>query len=121
MVIKNGKNIKISDMIKELCNKNNIRVLELARRIGQALQNFDKKLKQDIITLDELKHIADVMKINFVSNTSSWLDRVNMELQVIEYRLTESIEIIKKLTLESQGYKTDYIFVVTIGTIGIVI
>lgn len=50
-------------MIKELCNKKNISVSELARRIGQTPQNFGKKLKRDTVTLEELKKIADVMGV----------------------------------------------------------
>lgn len=57
--------MKTSDMIKELCNKKNISVSELARRIGQTPQNFSKKLKRDTVTLEELKQIADVMDITF--------------------------------------------------------
>ncbi len=52
-----------SDMIKELYNKKNISVSELARRIGQTPQNFGKKLKRDTVTLEELKQIADVMEV----------------------------------------------------------
>ena len=51
--------MKTSDMIKELCNKKNI------RRIGQTPQNFGKKLKRDTVTLEELKLIADVMGVIF--------------------------------------------------------
>ena len=54
--------MKTSDMIKELCSKKNISVSELARRIGQTLQNFSKKLKRDTL---ELKQIADVMEVTF--------------------------------------------------------
>ena len=67
--------MKTSDMIKELCNKKNISVSELARRIGQTPQNFGKKLKRDTVTLEELKRdtvtleelkqIADVMEVAF--------------------------------------------------------
>ena len=57
--------MKTSDMIKELCNKKNISVSELARRIGQTPQNFGKKLKRDTVTLEELKQIADVMEVTF--------------------------------------------------------
>ena len=60
-----GQHVKTSDMIKELCNKKNISVSELARRIGQTPQNFGKKLKRDTVTLEELKQIADVMEITF--------------------------------------------------------
>ena len=56
--------MKTSDMIRELCNKKNISVSELARRIGQTPQNFGKKLKRDTVTLEELKQIADVMVLN---------------------------------------------------------
>lgn len=62
---KDGKNVKTSDMIKELCSKKNISVSELARRIGQTPQNFSKKMKRDTVTLDELKQIADVMGVTF--------------------------------------------------------
>lgn len=54
-----------SYMIKELCNKQNISVSELARRIGQTPQNFGKKLKRDTMTLEELKQIADVVGVTF--------------------------------------------------------
>ena len=45
--------MKTSDMIKELCNKKNISLSELARRIGQTPQNFGKKMKRDTVTLEE--------------------------------------------------------------------
>lgn len=44
----------------------NISVSELARRIGQTPQNFNKKLKRATVTLDELKTIADVLGVKFV-------------------------------------------------------
>ena len=43
----------------------NISFSELARRIGQTPQNFNKKLKRETVTLDELKAIADVLEIKF--------------------------------------------------------
>ena len=57
--------MKTYNIIKELCNKNNISLSELARRIGQIPQNFDKKLKRDTVTLEELKLIVDVMGVTF--------------------------------------------------------
>ena len=54
-----------ADMIKELCEQMNISVSELARRIGQTPQNFNKKLKRETVTLDELKDIADVLGVKF--------------------------------------------------------
>ena len=55
-----------AEMIKELCEQMNISVCELARRIGQTPQNFNKKLKRETVTLDELKAIADVLGVKFV-------------------------------------------------------
>ncbi len=54
-----------AEMIKELCEKMNISVSELARRIGQTPQNFNKKLQRETVTLDELKAIADVLFVKF--------------------------------------------------------
>ena len=54
-----------AEMIKELCEQMNISVSELARRIGRTPQNFNKKLKRETVTLDELKAIADVLGVKF--------------------------------------------------------
>ena len=53
------------DMMKELCEQINISVSELARRIGQTPQNFNKKLQRETVNLDELKAIADVLGVKF--------------------------------------------------------
>lgn len=55
----------MADMIKQLCEQMNISVAELARRIGHTPQNFNKKLKRETVTLDELRAIANVMDIKF--------------------------------------------------------
>ncbi|HFU4484469.1 TPA: helix-turn-helix domain-containing protein [Streptococcus suis] len=55
-----------AEMIKELCKRMNISVSELARRIGQTPQNFNKKLKRESVSLDELKAVADVLGVKFV-------------------------------------------------------
>ncbi len=60
-----GKQMKTSDMIRELCNKKNISISELARRIGQTPQNFGKKLKRNTVSLEEMKQIADVLEVTF--------------------------------------------------------
>ena len=57
--------MKTSDMIRKLCNKKNISISELARRIGQTPQNFGKKLKRDTVSLEEMRQIADVMDVTF--------------------------------------------------------
>lgn len=57
--------MKSSDMIKELCEKENISVSELARRIGQSPQNLGKKLKRDTVTFDEMVMIADALEVAY--------------------------------------------------------
>lgn len=54
-----------AEMIKELCEQTNISVSELARRIDQTPQNFNKKLQRETVTLGELKAIADVLGVKF--------------------------------------------------------
>lgn len=54
-----------SDMIRELCNKKNISLSELCRRIGQTPQNFNKKLKRGTVSLEELINIANVLDVEF--------------------------------------------------------
>lgn len=54
-----------SDMIRELCDKQNISLAELCRRIGQTLQNFNKKLWRETVSLDELISIADALGVIF--------------------------------------------------------
>lgn len=54
-----------SDMVKELCIKMNISISELSRRVGQTPQNFNKKLKRNTVSLDELMAIADALGVIF--------------------------------------------------------
>lgn len=54
-----------SDMIRELCEKMNISLAELCRRIGQTPQNFNKKLKRGTVSLEELLAIANALGIIF--------------------------------------------------------
>ena len=54
-----------SEMIKELCEQMNISIAELARRIGQTPQNFNKKLQRETVTLTELVSIADELGVEF--------------------------------------------------------
>lgn len=50
-----------SDMIRELCEKQNISLAELCRRIGQTPQNFNKKLKRGTVSYEEMMAIADAV------------------------------------------------------------
>lgn len=54
-----------SDLIKELCKDKHISVAELARRMGQTPQNFNKKLKRGTVTYSEVLEIAEIMGVEF--------------------------------------------------------
>lgn len=54
-----------SDMIRELCNKMNLSLAELSRRIGQTPQNFNKKLKRGTVSFGEMVEIAEVLDIGY--------------------------------------------------------
>lgn len=54
-----------SDMIRELCEKMNISISEVARRIGQSPQNFNKKLHRGTVKVEEMMEIADALGIAF--------------------------------------------------------
>ena len=54
-----------SNLIKSLCKEKGISVSELARRIGQTPQNFNKKLKRETVSTEELMLIADELGVVF--------------------------------------------------------
>ena len=54
-----------SDMIRELCDRMNISLAELCRRIGQTPQNFNKKLQRGTVSVEEMIDIADVLGVKF--------------------------------------------------------
>lgn len=54
-----------SDMIRELCEKKHISLAELARRIGQSPQNFNKKLKRGTVSFDEMMEIAEALSVSY--------------------------------------------------------
>lgn len=54
-----------SDMIRELCEKLNISLAELCRRIGQTPQNFNKKLKRGTVSFEEMITIAEVLGVGY--------------------------------------------------------
>jgi transcriptional regulator with XRE-family HTH domain len=49
-------------MIRELCERQNISLAELCRRIGQTPQNFNKKLKRGTVSFEEVT-IAETLDI----------------------------------------------------------
>jgi transcriptional regulator with XRE-family HTH domain len=52
-----------SDMVRELCKKQNISIAELCRRIGQSPQNFNKKLNRVTLSSEEMIAIADALEV----------------------------------------------------------
>lgn len=54
-----------SDMIREICGKMNISISELAQRIGQSPQNYNKKLQRGTVSMEEMIIIADALEITF--------------------------------------------------------
>lgn len=54
-----------SDMVRELCEKMNISLAELCRRIGQTPQNFNKKLKRGTVSFDEMMEIAEAVGVGY--------------------------------------------------------
>ncbi len=52
-----------SNMIRELCEKRHISLAELCRRIGQTPQNFNKKLKRNTVSFEEMLIIAETLGV----------------------------------------------------------
>lgn len=54
-----------SSLIKSLCKEKGISVAELSRRIGQTPQNFNKKMKRETVSTEELMMIANELGVVF--------------------------------------------------------
>lgn len=54
-----------SDMVRELCEKKNISIAELCRRIGQTPQNFNKKLQRGTVSSEEMVKIAEALDVGY--------------------------------------------------------
>ena len=54
-----------SNLIKNLCKEKGISVADLARRIGQTPQNFNKKLKRETVSTEELMEITEILGVVF--------------------------------------------------------
>ncbi len=55
----------ISDMIRELCNRMNISLANLCRRIGQTPQNFNKKLQRCAISSEKMAKFAEMLDVGY--------------------------------------------------------
>ncbi len=58
-------NMNTSNLIKSLCKEKGISVAELSRRIGQTPQNFNKKMKRETVSTEELMMIANELGVVF--------------------------------------------------------
>lgn len=54
-----------SDMVRRLCEKKDISLAELCRRIGQTPQNFNKKLKRGTVSFEEMLSIAEALNVRY--------------------------------------------------------
>lgn len=54
-----------SDMIRELCDRMDISLAELCRRIGQTPQNFNKKLQRGTVSSEEMTKIAEALDVGY--------------------------------------------------------
>lgn len=54
-----------SDMIRKLCDRMDISLAELCRRIGQTPQNFNKKLQRGTVSSKEIVKIASVLDVKY--------------------------------------------------------
>lgn len=82
-----------SDLIKKLCEDNQISIAELARRIGQSPQNLGKKLKRNTVSQSELSQIAEVFGVTYEQTFSS--DDENM--------IVNSDELVEKYIIDELG------------------
>ncbi len=55
----------ISNMIRTLCEKEDISLAELCRRIDQTPQNFNKKLKRETVSYKEMIEIANALNVGY--------------------------------------------------------
>ena len=74
-----------SDMIRELCDRMNISLAELCRRVGQTPQNFNKKLQRGTVSTEEMLKIANVLGIvfeqRFIIKGKSSIEITNREVE----------------------------------------
>lgn len=65
LILEAGEVMRTSELIKSLCKEKKISQAELARRMGQTPQNFNKKLQRETITTEELMRIGTELGVIF--------------------------------------------------------
>ena len=70
VMLKSQEKVKNEYIGYDLCAEVGISLSELARKIGQTPQNFNKKLKRETISTKELIEIANVLNVKFEQSFS---------------------------------------------------
>lgn len=70
-----------SELIKIICQKNNISLSELARKIGQTPQNFNKKILRNTVSDDELSRILLELQVVYEQKIK-FADGTSMEMKL---------------------------------------
>ena len=52
-----------SELIKIICQKNNISLSELAKKIGQTPQNFNKKILRNTVSDEEISEVLSALNV----------------------------------------------------------
>lgn len=87
-----------SDIIRELCDRMNISLAELCRRIGQTPQNFNKKLQRGTVSSKEMAKIAEVLDVGYeqafvLSNG----EKINLSNRRRDFAMSSVKEVFKGL------------------------
>lgn len=95
-----------SDMIRELCDRMNISLAELCRRIGQTPQNFNKKLQRGTVSSEEMAKIAETLGLDMSRRLCCRMES-EFKLNLVGYHFEEIGEVLRK----SGGYVNEEEFI----------
>lgn len=56
----------MNEQIKVLCNRENISVSELARRLGKSPQNLTQQLNRGNLRIEDIEKISNIIGYSFV-------------------------------------------------------
>lgn len=55
-----------SELIRIICDRQGVMIMDLAKRLGCTPQNLNNKLKRDNFTMNDMEKIADALGCDFV-------------------------------------------------------
>ena len=96
-----------SDMIRTLCEKQNISLAELCRRIGQTPQNFNKKLKRGTVSFEEMMDIAEALGVGY-EQAFVLPDGEKIGISEEDYKWIDNRFVEKRRRKESRSSRIDY-------------